>query len=314
MSQAMIQERIVTLTVNPALDRSCTVDHVVPGPKLRCSTPIAEPGGGGVNVARVIHTLGGEASALWTCGGLTGEAMRRLLDAQGVTHVPIAIAGDTRESFHVQEQGDGPLYRFVTPGPELRAEEVDACLQQMRNLDPPPRYLVVSGSLPPGVGAGFCRRVVTAAPKGCRTIVDTSGEPLREATNEGLFFIKPNLRELGQLAGKPVTSDAEAAAAARRIIDRGRVEAVVASLGAGGAILVTRDAIEPIRAPTVQLRSKVGAGDSTVAGIVLALARGMPLRDAARFGVAAGAAAVMTPGTQLCRRADVERLYAEMTR
>lgn len=243
-----------------------------------------------------------------------GRLLGRLLDQERLPHQPIAISDMTRENLIVFEDRSGQQYRFGMPGPELTAKEAEHWLEVVEGLDPAPGYLVLSGSLPPGVGDDFYVRMCERAPSSSRLVVDVSGEALKRSLEVGLFLLKPNLRELAELTGRSLQGDAEVESAARSIIARGKAEAVLVSLGRGGAMLVTRDRIDNIRAPTVQVNSKVGAGDSTVAGMILALSRGQSLVDAAYFGVAAGTAAVMTPGTELCRREDTERLYAEMAR
>lgn len=304
---------IVTLTLNPTVDKSSSVEQVLSERKLRCGPPSYQPGGGGINVARAVHELGGDAHALWTRGGAVGDLLASLLDEEGVSHEPLPIREMTRENLIVYEQSSGQQYRFGMPGPELRGEESERCLKRFRKSAPPPDYLVLSGSLPRGLPDDFYAVVSRAAATGgTRIVVDTSGEALARATDAPVFLLKPNVRELGHLAGKQVEGDAEIHAVARRLIDEGKAEVIVTSLGSGGAMLSTAERHEHVRAPTVKIRSKVGAGDSMVAGIVHGLAEGKPIRDAVRLGVAAGAAAVITPGTELCRRPDVERLYAEL--
>jgi 6-phosphofructokinase 2 len=287
---------------------------VISEAKLRCSDVTREAGGGGVNVAKAIRQLGGEATALWSCGGLLGEMMRRLLDELGVPHRPVPVAGETRENLIVYEDASGEQYRFGMPGPEMTAAEESRWLDEVAALNPPPDYLVASGSLPPGAGDDIYARIVERAPRGCRIIVDTSGKALRPVLEKGIFLIKPNLRELGQFVGREIASDEEIQAAARELICAGKVEAVAVSLGSGGAMLVTATTVRHVRSPTVPIKSKVGAGDSMVGGIVLGLAQGDDLETAVVRGVAAGAAAVMSPGVELCRRDDAERLFAAIQR
>lgn len=307
-------ERIATVTLSPAIDLSCATERVVPDRKLRCSDVHRAPGGGGLNVARAVHKLGGEATALWSMGGVTGQLLRNLLDDEEVSHAPIEVAADTRENLTAVETSTNHQFRFTMPGQRLEADEVDRWQQAIRELAPRPDYLVLSGSLPEGVGEDFYGVLCDAAPKGARVIVDTSGAALRRSVARGGFFlVKPNLPELEQLTGRELSSDADIEAAARSLVEEGRVQVVLASLGRGGALVVSEGGAERILAPTVRIRSRVGAGDSTVAGFVLALARGLDVADAARFAVACGAAAVMTPGTELCRREDAERLYAELS-
>ena len=306
--------QIATLTVNPAVDKISSVAQVVAERKLRCATPTYDPGGGGLNVARAIRILGGQATAYWTCGGPMGQLLGDRLDADGVPHRPMPIQSMTRENLIVFEESNGQQYRFGMPGAELTPDEVEMCLRTLRELDPPPDFLVLSGSLPPGAPDDFYARAARDTPADCRVILDTSGSPLRQGIEGGVYLIKPNVRELSELAGGETLEDTEICELSRNLISAGKVQVVVTSLGSGGAVVVTEQHCENIRAPTVKVRSKVGAGDSTVAGIVLGLAQETDILDAVRLGVAAGSAAVMTEGTELCRQEDAWRLYEAMGR
>jgi len=303
---------VVTVTPNPAVDGFAEVDHVVPDRKLRCGIPEHDPGGGGINVARAIRELGGAAEALWSRGGHGGDRLATLLDRAGIAHRPVPVDGDTRTNLTVLEGTSGRHYRFVLPGPVLHGDDVGRWLTVIADLSPPPAYLVLSGSLPPGLPDDFYARLANATGDETRVIVDSSGEAVVRAVDAGVFLVKPNIRELGQIVGEELEDDAHVEAAARKLIDRGRTDVVVTSLGAGGAIVVTADHCAHVRSPTVPIRSRVGAGNSMVAALVLGLARGLGVHEAVRFGVAAGAAAAMTPGTRLCRREDADRLYERM--
>ncbi len=304
-------DKVVTLTMNPALDVATRIESVAPEIKLRCGAPGFHPGGGGINVARAIRFLGGEASAVYAAGGHTGAKLTQLLEAEGIARRAIAIGGTTRESLVVYEESTGLQYRFNMPGPDLRADEWIACLEAVFELAP--QYIVASGSLPGGVPAELYGEITRYARQyGIRVIVDTAGAALRRTVGKGVFMIKPNLRELERFAGVALSDEAQIRAAGQRLIGEGLAEVIVVSLGAAGAALITGDAYQPLRAPIVPIRSKVGAGDSMVGGMVLRLAQGWDLLDAARFGVAAGSAAVMTAGTMLCRRDDAERLYQQI--
>lgn len=313
MEQGNGRERwptIVTLTLNPTIDTSTTVEHVLAEHKLRCGSPHYAPGGGGINVSQAIRNLGGNTLAVYFSGGIHGEMLQRLLDQENVHHRPEPIAGETRQSITVLEESTGQQYRFNMPGPTLAKAEWQRCLDDLATLEPAPDYLVISGSLPPGAPDDLYAHIIRIArDRGARVILDTSGMALRRALREKVFLIKPNLRELNMLAERTLEDEAQQEAFAHSLIQRGSCEVVLVSLGAAGASLVTHDGCRRLRAPTVPIKSKVGAGDSMVAGIVLSLARGMSVNDAASFGIAAGSAAVMTPGSALCRREDTERLY-----
>lgn len=305
--------KIATLTLNPAIDKGSAVAQVVAELKLRCGPPEYEPGGGGVNVSRAIRKLGGESVTVYAAGGFTGQLLSDLLDREGLSHQVISIAGLTRENFIVLEKSSGQQYRFGMPGPTFQESEWRRCLEVIGNLPYHIDYLVASGSLPPGVPPDFYARLakLTSA-KETRLIVDTSGEALRHAVEEGVFLIKPNLREFAALTGQKLMDEMEVGRLAQELAASNKSEVVVVSLGAAGVLVATAEGTERVRAPLVPIKSKVGAGDSMVAGTVLALARGKSWREAVRFGVAAGAAAVMTPGTELCRREDAERLYEQI--
>jgi 6-phosphofructokinase 2 len=304
---------IVSLAMNPAIDKSSSVEHVIPERKLYCNPPRFEPGGGGVNVSRAIKKLGGDSLLLYPAGGYTGRRLEDLLDEEGIAQRLLSIEGTTRESLAVLEESTGQQYRFGMPGPVLKEDEWKKCLEELSALHPAPAYLVASGSLPPGVPPDFYARVARMGKEfGAKVIVDASGDPLKQALQEGVFLIKPNLREFRDLAGEGKMEESQTRAEAQRLVQAGRCEVLVISLGAAGVLLVSKDRTEPIRPPTVPIASKVGAGDSMVAGIVLSLAGGRTVRDSVLFGIAAGAAAVMTPGSELCRREDTERLYARM--
>jgi 6-phosphofructokinase 2 len=306
-------KKIVTLAMNPAIDKSASVDHVVAERKLYCTPPRFEPGGGGVNVSRAIKKLGGESLLLYPSGGLTGNRLQELLDREGLKHRPFPIAGLIRESLVILEESTGQQYRFGMPGPEIQKEEWEPFLRELEAMEPSPDYVVASGSLPPGAPPDFYARVARVGKKrGARTIVDVSGEALEEAFKEGVFLVKPNVREFRELVGEEIKQESQIKAEAQKMVKNGRCEVLVISLGAAGALMVSEDFAEHILPPTVPIVSKVGAGDSMVAGTTLSLARGKPLRESLLFGVAAGTAAVMTPGTELCRREDTERLYEGM--
>ena len=304
---------VVTLTMNPALDESTSVEYVIPDRKLRCQAPTYEPGGGGINVARAIRKLGGDALACFPVAGPAGALLTQLLDAEGVRQRAVPNAGWTRENLNVLEGVSGRQFRFCLPGPTLGDAEWPAFLDWLRELEPAPDFVVASGSLPPGVPDDFYGRVAAVARRiGSRLVLDTSGPALVRAVEHGVYLLKPSRHEFETLMGESEVEEAQLASLGASAIKRGWCEILVLSLGAGGAAWVTGEECERLAAPAVPIKSSVGAGDSMVAGIVLSLARGRSLREAVRYGVAAGAAAVMNPGTALCRRDDVERLYPQV--
>ncbi|WP_318779661.1 1-phosphofructokinase family hexose kinase [Desulfomicrobium macestii] len=309
----IIMKTIVSIALNPTIDKSSSVDHVVAERKLYCKPPRFEPGGGGVNVCRAIKKLGGKSQLLYPAGGMTGKRLQELLDEDGLNHRSFPIAGMIRESLVILDESTGQQYRFGMPGPKLKENEWESFLQELAAIDPAPNYVVASGSLPQGVPTDFYAQVARIGKKrGAKTIVDVSGKALKEALDEGVFLIKPNVREFRELVGEEIKEESQIKAEAQKMVKSGRCEVLIISLGAAGALVVSEEFTEHILPPTVPIVSKVGAGDSMVAGVTLSLARGNPLRESVLFGVATGSAAVMTPGSELCRREDAERLYESM--
>ena len=304
---------IVTLTPNPAVDVSTSVDRIVPVYKLRGTSQRRDPGGGGINVARVVKRLGGDASAIYPVGGATGALLRKLLDREGVASRTFAIAEETRENFFVSESSTGQPYRFILPGPQLSEGEWLDCLKLLSAIRPFPRFVVASGSLPGAVPDDFYARIARIAKqRGARMMLDTSGPALAAAVAEGVDLIKPNLREMRELAGSE-PADAKAwEAAARDIVQSGKVAVIALTMGHLGAVLVTRDRV--LRAPPLPVVpvSAVGAGDSFLGALIWRLSSGADLADAFRQAVAAGAAALLNQGTELCEPDDVKRLSEQV--
>jgi 6-phosphofructokinase 2 len=303
---------VATITLNPSIDKTFSVQRVVPDRKLTAENLREYPGGGGINVARASARLGGACRALWSCGGDTGRRLARLLDAEEVPHDPVPIAGRVRENLIVEDASSGQQYRFGMPGPLLSEDERSRWAERIGHLPSFASYAVFSGSLPGSTPPDWYEQLLRSLPSAVRIIVDAKREALHRALAVGVFLVKPNVHELEEISGREMTDDAEIERTSRAIVDGGGAKAVVVSLGRAGALLVTAEVCERVTAPMVPLRSAVGAGDSMVGGLVTALDQGGSLREAVRLGVAAGAAAVMTPGTDLCRRDDVLRLYQSM--
>lgn len=302
---------VLTLTINPALDKSSAVERLIPNEKLRCEEPRFDPGGGGINVSRVLAELGCPSLAIYTSGGATGDLFNQLLEKDSkIEKLTIPIKNWTRENLLIIESSTGNQYRFGMPGPELQEGEWKEVLAIIQKHSSDIQYLVASGSLPKGVPSDFYRELsLIAAKHQIRFVLDTSGEALREGIKGKVFLLKPNLRELRQLTGESLDHEAEQEAAAERLVQEGRSEIVILSLSSAGAVLVTKNQKHRLRAPTVKMISKVGAGDSMIGGIVCGLMRNMDLVDAVRYGIACGAATVASPGTDLCKKEDVEKLF-----
>ncbi|MFW5688719.1 MAG: 1-phosphofructokinase family hexose kinase [Spirochaetota bacterium] len=306
-------KRITTVTMNPAVDKSARVEQITANDKLRATHVRRDAGGGGINVSRAIVHLGGQSVAVFVSGGVEGELLERLLGHDDIEQRRIEVAQPVRENLTVVETTTGRQYRFGMPGPHLSRTEVDEARRVIGEQITSDGYLVASGSLSPGVPDDFYAALArTAREHDARFIVDTSGPPLHAAINEGAFLIKPNLRELAGLVGQETLEGQQVREAAEALVARGAAEYVVVSLGSGGAWFVSADGAEKLASPTVAVESRIGAGDSMVAGMVLALDRGQSILDAVRYGTAAGAAAVMDAETGLGSREHVDRLYQQL--
>ena len=298
---------IITITLNPAIDKNYTVEKLTPEHKLRCPNPRIDPGGGGINVSKALKELGTDSLALFFSGGRNGAYLQDLLKELSLNIHPINIDGETRESVVIVDKTTGREYRIVVEGPEIGLSSLDEIIEQIRLNKP--SYVIASGSIPKGLPANAFARIAKAVKEsGARFIADTSGEPLHHAVNEGVFLLKPNLKELSNLAGVESLELNDVDEAAMELIHQGKCEVVVVSLSSSGAMLVTKDGYHHIPAPTVERKSTVGAGDSMVAGMIWSLMQGKTYLEMAMMGVACGTAATMSPGTQLFRKADAEKL------
>ncbi len=303
---------ILTITMNPALDVLTSIDKVSDTHKMRCGAVLKHPGGGGVNVARVLHRLGSNCVALYLAGGVTGERHHKLMTTEKVRCHVMPIAEETRESFSAHELSSGHDFRFVLPGPHVSAAEYEACLDYVaQHL--PKQFLVISGGLAPGVPDNFYARLAALAKKnGVRVVLDTSGPALAEALKVGVYLFKPSLRELRDLTGLTLPDEDTQIAAAQQLIQSGQAEIVAVSLGAEGAMVVSATEHWRARSVKVDVQTTIGAGDSFVAGMVWSLRRGDTLLKAFQYGMASGAAALLSSGTSLSQAADVHMLLPEV--
>jgi 6-phosphofructokinase 2 len=303
----MTTVRIATLTANPAVDLAAQAVSVQPGHKVRTFGERYDPGGGGINVARVVTALGGNALALFVSGGVTGRFVEEMLTAEEVPWRAIRIHGACRISVTVHDQTSDLEYRFVPRGPELSASDCGNILEVVRAVDAD--WLVASGSLPPGVPADFYGKVADiAAARGAKFALDTSGAALKGSLQRGIHLLKPSLTELEAIVGRKVRDLPSQIEQAKRLVEAGAAQMIALTLGADGAILAMADRVVHRPAINVSQRTGVGAGDSFLAGLILGLAGQKPPEDALRLALACGAAAVGAIGTAHVRREKVEAL------
>jgi 6-phosphofructokinase 2 len=295
---------IATLTVNPALDVAMDVPRLQAGHKMRIAGQIFDAGGGGINVARVLRALGSPATAICVHGGSTGRFVRELLEKADVPCADIVVAGTTRASVTVHDKSTGAEYRFVPEGPVLTGSDADRILAAVaaHRAD----WLVASGSLAPGLPDDFYAQVARLARSlGTRFVLDTSGTALARALHAGIDLLKVSQSEFDSLlADKPAGREA-CGRAAMKLAASGAASMIAVTLGSEGALLATADTCVFQHAPDVAMRSSVGAGDSFLAGLTLALAQGQSHPQALRLATATAAAAVIEDGTA---RVDARRV------
>lgn len=305
---------ILTITLNPTVDYATAAPEVYPDHKLRCEEPRIDPGGGGINVARAVRQLGGQATALIAIGGGSGAQMLQLLALEGVPTVAFQGPGETRLSFSVTDQATEEQYRFVMPGPIWTEKDVERGLISIDQAAGDGTMVVLSGSQPPGVAKEFPSILAHhVAGRHARLIVDTSGPALHDLvkqSHEAVYVLRMDDAEAEELAGRPLTDRADTAAFAAGLVAKGAASNVIVARGADGSVLANREGAWHAVSPRVEVVSKVGAGDSFVGGFALAAAKGEALPECLKFGVAAAAAACATVGTQLCELATAERLLA----
>lgn len=303
---------IITLTVNPALDIYSTTEKLEPSEKMRCEKPIIDPGGGGINVSRVIKRLGGESTAVYTKGGHTGKLFSDLLKKERVKEDPVEVKNDLRQNFAITETSTGNLYRFGFPGAELEPNDYEALLKKVDTCEKG-AFLVASGSLPPNAPPDFYARVAERANQcGLKFVLDTSGKSYKGVLEKGVYLLKPNKNELKDITGEPAETLEQQKQLLSKILDHYPVEIVVLSLGAEGALLATGQEIKHFPAPQVEHVSSIGAGDSMVAGMVYSLSLGHPVEEAVLLGLACGSATIKSPGTELLKKKDVDTLLEQL--
>jgi 6-phosphofructokinase 2 len=305
---------ILTITLNPALDVTTSIDRLRPRQKLRCSVPRYDAGGGGANVSRAIRRLGGSSTAFVAIAGATGRQHRDLLAADRIDTEIWETDGETRMSLTVMEEVSGEHFRFVLPGPEFPTGEIESLLARLAaTIADGYRFVVASGSLPPGLPVDcYARLARLTRDAGAAFIVDTAGPALTATFAEHPYLIRLNHHEAQELTGGG-NPEATAHKLTEELVQRHAADVVIVSIAEGGAVVATGETRLHIRPPRVKVQSTVGAGDSFVGALTLGLARGWPLEDACRYGVAAAASAVTTPATELCEAESTERYFREIS-
>ncbi|MBL7210085.1 MAG: 1-phosphofructokinase [Dehalococcoidia bacterium] len=303
---------IATVTLNPSLDKTVTVEGLVIEEANRWTSLRRDPGGKGINVSRVVHELGGETIAYGFIGGIDGQILKHLLEEQEVPCDFTPINGAIRSNFIITDLKAHRQTRIDAPGPHISRNELDDLVGKITHLDSKPDFLVLAGSVPPGIPDDIYAQLIEEAnKKGVRTVLDSDDQWLREGIRAKPTIIKPNVHEAEDLLGVELKDEAAIARAVKTLIAQG-IEVAAISRAGKGLIIGNDDKLLKVVPPRVEISSTVGAGDSTIAALVLKLSQGDGIEEACRFAVAAGTAAVLTPGTELCRREDVERFVQQV--
>lgn len=304
---------IVTLTLNPALDKATSVEALVPEKKLRCTSMTVEAGGGGINVSKAVKELGGTSQAIFTSGGYNGQLLENLVRRQNIPFTAIQVEGETRESIIVNERSTNKEFKFIMPGSALTQNILKEVKLLVGQLQTGTKFFVFSGSIPEGVPDDFLAELGSLLKeKGISFIIDTSGNPLKKALAQDVFLIKPNLSELCFLVGTKYLELSEVNDAALQVIDQSKCKNIVVSMGAAGAMLINKEYNLTIPAPQVKKLSTVGAGDSMIGGICFMLQQGKSLRHAVQFAVACGTAATICKEQLLFKKEDAYVLFQRM--
>jgi len=298
---------IYTVTLNPALDRTVLVDRLIEDDTTRILFERYYAGGKGIDVSRVIRELGGQSVALGLVGGYDGLHLEGLLINAGVMTDFTKISDETRTNIIIKEEATGRQWAISAHGPEVNSVEIGQFYQhvlQAQSMD----YLALSGSLPRGVTPNLYGQLILAGrKKGSFVVLDTDGTALKESASYNPTCIKPNRHELSRLVGRELESEEEIIGACEEVHQKG-IPYILVSRGKEGLILFTNERKIKAVPPPVKVDSTVGAGDSAVAGFVLAHSQGKELEECLRLACAAGTASAQTPGTELCHRAEVERI------
>lgn len=303
---------IATVTLNPSLDEYIMVDGLMVEETNRWVGRRRYAGGKGIDVSRAIHEMDGVTIAYGFIGGPNGRLLEILLDEEGVLFQFTPIDQETRTNFIIVDTQTKHQTLIGAPGPKISKRELERLCRKLKEARPSPDMLAIGGSVPQGVPVSIYNdMIMDAKNRGIRTILDVSGQWLAEGLKAKPYLIKPNVHESEELLGRELPTEEAIIKAAFDLLDTG-VEVVVISRGKDGIIAATDHSVYKSIPPSVKVRSAVGAGDCTVAGLALRLSRNEPLIEACRLAVAMGTAAVLTPGTELCRRADVERLLSKV--
>ncbi len=299
---------IVTVTLNPAIDQTLIVSRFVAGDTVRIKSSRFDPGGKGINVSRVIHELGGDTLAMGFAPGGLGRYIEQTLESQGIPCDFLHMKGETRTNITLVDEARHMQTILSEPGPMTERHYVNDLKNKLKRRLRPGDWLVLAGSIPPPLDGGVYTEIINEAIEmGVHTVLDADGAALAAGASAHPEIVKGNRREMERLLGRHLDSEESTLEAARQLHASG-VDHVVVTRGREGAVAATDERFLRGVAPRVRPVSAVGSGDAFLAGVVLTLSQGGEMEDALRLGIAAGTASVLLPGTELCRRREVDIL------
>ena len=302
-------KRVLTITMNPSIDIGTEADEVITDQKTRCATPTFDPGGGGINVARVLTRLGVHSDALFVCGGYTGNLLKQMMAEEEIKSVPIESLDVTRQNVAIIDNSIGKQYRFVLPGLVSKKSTWKSVLEKVETTIQNYDFVVASGSLPIGVPADFYSLISSITKKaGKQFVLDTSGSALFEGILNGAAYIKPNQEEFAEM--KRIFNAASDDELCSILFEKG-IDHIVHTLGKEKTLLITPEHVFEFTPPTINVRSTIGAGDSFIGGLVAGLMRGLDKKQAVGFGISAAASTLQSEGTDLCDADEVEDIYSK---
>lgn len=302
---------ITTVCMNPSFDKTASVEKLMPGELNRLENVRVDLGGKGLNVAIVLKRLGVTARCVGCLGEINAAEFSWLLSREQIDFDYCTLPGEVRTNLKLVDETHRSITELNEPGPEMNEAQLTSFMELLKDKAKDSNYVVFSGRVPCGCESNTYQRCMQAV-EGKKCVLDSAGETLLRGISEKPFLIKPNLPEIEAIVKKELSTLRGIRDAALFLMEYG-AQNVIISMGKYGAMFANEKTTLFSPALQVEARSTVGAGDAMVGGVLLGLDRGMPMEEAFRLGVAAGAASVMTDGTQLLRKADFERLVPKVT-
>lgn len=305
---------ILTITLNPSLDRVIWVDKLQKDDSIRIQQEKHYAGGKGIDASRVIKTLGGDTVATGFLGSFNGLHLEGLLLNEGVTCDFVKIKGETRSNVIIFDSEDNGHIALNSKGPEITAYDLAILFEKINNLKEKPSMVIMGGSIPKGLNASLYAQIIHVfREQGIKVALDADNEALKQGLKAHPYMIKPNEHELARLIGREVNTREELIEAAKDLMSEYKLEVIMISRGSKGLIIMNKDEAYELAPPKIKANSTIGSGDSTLAAFLLGQEQGKPLLESGQMGVAAGAATAMSPGVELVDIQDYAQIYGKVS-